>query len=439
MALHLRNPGLMQTMMARVSSAKGGRCPMKNVRYLTMAILLVAMVTTACGVVPQSSANSSSGQTKIPPTFPTTSVLGCVSKSVGPETEPVSVHSGATFWQVFWNADTGCIAIQASSGVGHETSYSVTKDALNGGRISNVSVEMLPDATYGWILVSAAPRAGQASRAFFRTVNGGQTWSRIEVDSSSFPETSAQANWSFTSPDDGWMVTADQSYSPARLFVYRSTDGGVAWTAHWVALPRGLHAFSALTPTMTSGGEAGTLALRALSHNNKQYIVLNYATADGGVTWTLKSRQDYASVGTSPNQTVPMGLALTPTSSAPIIRLPLIAGSKAIPWTKAFQSGYTVSSCTRVGHQAFEVPVPPAQAMEMLTRAFIAPDYTRQSSATYGPNNNVTELDVTYTSALSNIVVIFGFLKNRHGSRVGYWVSDVLTAKSGYTCRSIKL
>ncbi|MDA8344178.1 MAG: hypothetical protein M0Z66_01710 [Thermaerobacter sp.] len=411
---------------------------MNRVSYLALAILLVAWAATACGAGSQAPTALSSGETKIPPTFPTTDVLGCVSKSVGSETEPVVVHTGPKFWQVFWNADTGCIAVQETAGAGNWTSYSVKKNALNGGRISNVSVNMLSDAKHGWILATASPNAGQAPRALFRTVNGGKTWSQMKVDPSSFPMGNAKVNWSFTSPLDGWMVTADPSYSPTRLYVYRSTDGGVAWTDHWIALPQGLHKFAALIPAMTSGGNIVTLTLRALSNNNRQYVVLTYATADAGVTWKLESRKIYARVGITPNRPVPVGMMTTPTRPAPTISLPLIVGSKRIPWKKnEFAGGYTNSSCTRVGYQAFEVPVPPAQAMEVLTKAFVAPDYTKQSSATYGPNNSV-EPDVTYTSASSNIVVTLSFKKNGNGSHVGYWVSDILTAKSGYTCRSVK-
>jgi hypothetical protein len=413
----------------------------KRVTYLAAAMLFAASATTACGAGPKAikpaGPHLSAGQV-IPPTFPTTNVLGCVSKSIGSETEPVIVDSGTKFWKVFWNADTGCIAIQESKGVGKWTSYSVTKDALNGGRIANVNVEMLTDAAYGWILVSAVPHAGQAPRALFRTVDGGKAWAHIKEDPLTFPMNSAWVNWSFTSPNNGWMVTADSSYSPNKLFIYRSTDGGVAWEDHWIVLPKGLHEFAALPPTMTGSGQTGTLTLRALAINNKQYVVLTYATSDGGVTWQRKSKKTYTMIGITPSRLVPTGVKATPTGPAPTISLPLLVGSKAIQWKKKFQSGYTISSCTRVGYQAFHVPVPPAQAMEMLTRAFVAPDYMGQVSVTYGPNHNA-EADITYASTSSNIVVIISFERARHGSYVAYWVSDILPAKSGYTCRSMKL
>lgn len=426
------------------SKESGGGCSVKTRLHLTWAILLVVVATPACGAAQKSpnvgSRNALAAQTKMAPTFPSADVRGCVSKSIGYQAQPVIVYSGMIFWKVIWNVNTGCVAIAESKGVGYWTSYSVTKNALNGGRISTVSVEMLSDATHGWILVSAAPNAGaeQDPRAFFRTVDGGKTWSRVPVEPSAFPVNSAQVNWSFTSPENGWMVTVDPSYSPTRLFIYRSIDGGVSWAERWVALPRGLHAFLVLPPTMTSGGLAGTLALRALSHNDKQYVVLTYATADGGLTWRRKSEGIYGRVGIAPNRTVPTGVKPTPTRSAPAVSLPLLVGSKPIPWRKEFQRQYTVSSCTRVGYRAFEVPVPLTQAVEMLKEAFIAPNYTEQSSVSYGPNRSV-EQDITYTSNSSNVVVILSFKGARADTSVGYWVSDILPAASGYTCRSIKL
>ena len=149
------------------------------------------------------------------------------------------------------------------------------------------------DAEDGWFSQTEGA-AGISGMAVFRTTNGGGAWTRVaETDgigamgsksTGVIPTDCAALQAAFVSATTGWLTGSCAAGAPPFLL---TEDGGVTWTAQ--ALPS-LAASSGgdttFPPTFTSA-QTGTMLVEETDQD--QVSVALYTTADGGHTWTLKS------------------------------------------------------------------------------------------------------------------------------------------------------
>jgi photosystem II stability/assembly factor-like uncharacterized protein len=88
----------------------------------------------------------------------------------------------------------------------------------------------LPDRQHGWLLVHLGAAASHDYVAIFTTSDGGETWQRM-VDPNKNPDlmTCAKSALVFSTDQIAWLAGNCPSLTPA-LFLYRSMDGGRAWS-----------------------------------------------------------------------------------------------------------------------------------------------------------------------------------------------------------------
>jgi photosystem II stability/assembly factor-like uncharacterized protein len=145
---------------------------------------------------------------------------------------------------------------------------------------ANPTAPTFMNASDGWLVASLAPN--YLSDGLFRTRDGGAHWSFVA-------RTPFQGSVEFTSPREGWAITAP-TWTNARTVraaggvLYHSTDGGRSWRR--IALPgtsrRRAHLSFAL-PTFFGPTDA-VLPGRLESTGNGEQVVV-YVTHDDGLNW----------------------------------------------------------------------------------------------------------------------------------------------------------
>jgi photosystem II stability/assembly factor-like uncharacterized protein len=91
------------------------------------------------------------------------------------------------------------------------------------------ALETLPCACRVWVLQAldadhAVVTGQQGSPVMLSTADGGKTWAQLKVP------TAASTYFSFIDPSDGWMVGIEQLPKSYDTVVYRTTDGGRSWS-----------------------------------------------------------------------------------------------------------------------------------------------------------------------------------------------------------------
>jgi hypothetical protein len=140
------------------------------------------------------------------------------------------------------------------------------------------------------------------SIATFRTTNGGTTWTRVNVDSVfAGPSFETSSTTTLAADASGNLVVEyGGSTSPGldgRIWVQRSTDGGLTWGGKTLLTPAtggGDSSFPAIV-----GGAAGNFRLTYMDNRTGVWNVWYRSSTDGGVTWTADARISDAATGAS--------------------------------------------------------------------------------------------------------------------------------------------
>lgn len=187
-------------------------------------------------------------------------------------------------WVVAGDSGAGC-AVLYTGGNSQWRSSLVAMHVLS-GHVAHVEQVQFPDAMHGFVLMVGSPGAGMPPRSvLYATKDGGTTWSIVPADSHQpFPQGAAPVSMRFTSPADGWLVTLDRSYDPARVYVYHTADGGETWTDTYASLPASAMSsdFQLATAPVFQSELDGTI--QVLSQWGG---ILFFTTADGGQHWTF--------------------------------------------------------------------------------------------------------------------------------------------------------
>ena len=145
------------------------------------------------------------------------------------------------------------------------------------------------DDTTGWVLFPGVPATGCSSQGaqLWRTTDGAATWQlaavAVQTSSNGIPFDQCKDAMYFVDAQHGWLATGGAVSTPK---IWRTTDGGLDWTA-------GSMSDSRLTP---ANG-----ALRVASLKSFGNIVLAsiapyvYGSIDGGVSWAYITETPAAS------------------------------------------------------------------------------------------------------------------------------------------------
>jgi photosystem II stability/assembly factor-like uncharacterized protein len=148
------------------------------------------------------------------------------------------------------------------------------------------------DAEHGWFSQLEAA-AGLAGTALYRTVDGGAQWSEVAATGGGAPGTSVAGaipsacdglTAAFAGASTGWLTGTCQTVAAP---LYLTHDGGVTWSAQPLpSLPVSPSGGTSFSPLFTTE-ESGTL----LTENQGLTGVSTslFATADGGLSWVLRS------------------------------------------------------------------------------------------------------------------------------------------------------
>jgi hypothetical protein len=136
----------------------------------------------------------------------------------------------------------------------------------------------------------------------FRTTNGGTSWTRVNVDTVfAGPEYKTSSTTTLAADAGGTLVAEyGGSTSPGlngAIWVRRSTDGGVTWSARTLLTPAaggGDSSFPAI-----AGGAAGAFRLTYMDNRTGAWNTWYRASTDGGLTWSADVRVSDATSGAS--------------------------------------------------------------------------------------------------------------------------------------------
>lgn len=183
-------------------------------------------------------------------------------------------------WTFVASSQAGCVTFYARKN-GTWTSSLVTDYAPSGATVQQAQ---FVDDAHGFVLVGGSPGAGQLPRVLYETSDGGDTWSALP-NIRPFPMSDTDVQMRFTSPTDGWLTTLNGFYSPERVYVYHSTNGGQSWTDTYFTLPPAVQQDGsdytvALLYYFTPGKPNGTIVVFGPWTGDVWFI-----TSDGGLHW----------------------------------------------------------------------------------------------------------------------------------------------------------
>lgn len=181
-------------------------------------------------------------------------------------------------WEFAASSQAGCVMFYTRKH-GTWTSVIVTEHEPLGATIEQAQ---FVDATHGFVLVGGSPGAGQLPRVLYETSDGGATWHALP-NSGPFPMSDTNVQMRFTSPADGWLTTLNSVYSPARVYVYHTTDGGKIWTGTYFALPPAVEQYasdlSVASPRVAQGRFLESIVVFG------QGALFLFDSNDGGSNW----------------------------------------------------------------------------------------------------------------------------------------------------------
>ena len=144
------------------------------------------------------------------------------------------------------------------------------------------------DPTHGWLLMNLGFAAGSQGVAFYGTVDGGTTWTKLsEADTSGtaghLPVSCSKGVPVFLNSSTGWLPGACSAGGGP--FFYVTRDGGRSWRNVAIALPAGWgNCMCEMTSLRFSDARNGVFVLTSYSSGGLPESVL-YSTTDGGNSW----------------------------------------------------------------------------------------------------------------------------------------------------------
>ncbi|MBN2147650.1 MAG: DUF1906 domain-containing protein [Anaerolineales bacterium] len=126
------------------------------------------------------------------------------------------------------------------------------------------------DSERGWLSLSLPSSANFNLGLLYRTQDGGQSWQALPLPGA--------GSVHFNTPEIGWALVED--------ILYCTRDGGQSWTVQSPILPGEAGAVFYSLPTFFDP-QSGLLPVTLLDPYSPRMEI--YATADGGLTWTMVS------------------------------------------------------------------------------------------------------------------------------------------------------
>jgi photosystem II stability/assembly factor-like uncharacterized protein len=163
-------------------------------------------------------------------------------------------------------------------------SWTTSSFTLGGGLLRFV------DAQKGWMMSDLGRATGKNAIAVSVTSNGGATWQRVyhndptQSGAGTSPPLGGQKNgFTALTAQKAWIGGATNE--PGTVYLYRTTNGGRAWTKQNVPLPADSQDsfFTTEGPVFLSGNEG----FLPVIFSGASLQMLFYDTRDGGTTWTL--------------------------------------------------------------------------------------------------------------------------------------------------------
>jgi hypothetical protein len=143
--------------------------------------------------------------------------------------------------------------------------------------------------------------SGPVDIEVWRSTNGGTSWSKVIVDSTLFTGVNFETSSTTTlAADAAGTLVAEYSGAVAqgavnRVWVRRSTDGGVTWSARSEV---GTSTANGSFPAIAAKA-AGDFRLTYMDNSSGAWNVWYRSSTDGGVTWSAPLRISDATSGTS--------------------------------------------------------------------------------------------------------------------------------------------
>lgn len=153
------------------------------------------------------------------------------------------------------------------------------------------SMQML-DAENGFALAALGAGAGSEAVALFKTTDAGHTWTRVFINdptvdgsNNSLPLGGQKGGFAFINESTGWVggsIPMDNY-----IYLYQTTDGGETWSEANLALPVGYESAQTSNdgPQFFSATE-GILAVSMVMGGDPGVATVVYRTSDGGVIWS---------------------------------------------------------------------------------------------------------------------------------------------------------
>lgn len=145
------------------------------------------------------------------------------------------------------------------------------------------------DERYGWMLLHQGVAMGSEQVEIYRTTDGGDTWTRTagagpdadQQQDGRLPFGGIKKGTSFKNTVVGWVTAEDRGPGGGRL--YKTTDGGATWHKHEVLIPEAYksHSLNIYPPKFFSATDA-ILPVTFVPG----YETIFYTSKDGGATWT---------------------------------------------------------------------------------------------------------------------------------------------------------
>lgn len=216
---------------------------------------------------------------------------------------PASARNG-TWITYFLDANNAWLASSLQPGSGSTDFSVVIYRTVDGGRSWQetgtaaaqqgwpASVDFV-DPTHGWLFMNLGSAAGSQGVAFYGTVDGGASWTKLsEADTSGnpghLPLSCSKGVPVFLNASTGWIPGACNAGGGPFLFVTR--DGGRTWNAVNIAMPaRGtLTCDCAIESLRFWDNKHGALVLNNAYQDPRGYPQnFLYTTTDGGRSWQL--------------------------------------------------------------------------------------------------------------------------------------------------------
>ncbi len=158
----------------------------------------------------------------------------------------------------------------------------------NGFAVPSAGVAVLSASLYPG---SSRQTSGSITITTFRTANGGTTWTRSNVDTvASSVDFDTSSTTTLAGDAAGTLVMEYSGATVAggngHIYVRRSTDGGLNWSARTELTPA-IGGGNASFPAIDGGG-AGQFRLTWMEQRAGWWNVYHRGSSDGGMTWTAE-------------------------------------------------------------------------------------------------------------------------------------------------------